>query len=192
MRAASDDLMQGFRFHVTASNANLQDPLAFTRAGEYEGSAQAGFQSVTLPEVTVEPVEYREGTFKWTQKYPGPPTVSDCTLMRGVTKGDTAFHQWVMGSVDGEEYRCDVTIWHYQRAEMGQAVQAETASTMRSVECHNCVPTRAKPGQDFDSMSGEVSMAEVDFAMEWFDVFPKTQVVFGPGTGGGGGGAAVP
>ena len=178
MRAAVDDLMQGFRFHVTASNAGGVDPLQFTREGEYEGAAQAGFQSVTLPEITVEATEYREGTFKWTQKYPGPPTVSDCTLMRGVTKGDTQFHQWVMGSVDGAEYRCDVTIWHYQRAEMGQANQAETSNDMRRVECHNCVPIRSKPGADFDSMSGEVSMAEVDYAMEWFDVFPKALITF--------------
>lgn len=170
MRAAADDLMQGFRFHVTASNTIGDDPLAYTRNGQYEGSAQAGFQSVTLPEVTIEATEYREGTFKWTQKYPGPPTVSDCTLMRGVTKGDTKFHHWVLGSVDGAEYRCDVTIWHYQRTEMGMAHMAETSNEMRHLVCHNCVPIRSKPGADFDSMSGEVSLAEVDFAMESFDI----------------------
>jgi phage tail-like protein len=162
--------MQGFRFHVTAENSNQQNPLALDRGAGYEGAAQAGFQSVTLPEITVEASEYREGTFKWTQKYPGPPTVSDCTLMRGVTKEDTLFHQWVMSSVDGAEYRCNVTIWHYQRAEMGMANQAEVADTVRRIVCHECVPIRSKPGADFDSMSGEVSLAEVDFAMEWFDI----------------------
>jgi len=173
MRAAADDLMQGFRFHVTATNADGVDPLAYDRGIGFDGGAQAGFQSVTLPEITVEASEYREGTFKWAQKYPGPPTVSDCTLMRGIAKGDTLFHKWVMGSVDGKEYRCDVTIWHYQRAEMGLANKAETSADVRSIECHNCVPIRSKPGADFDSASGEVSLAEVDFAMEWFDVKVK-------------------
>lgn len=181
MRAAVDDLMQGFRFHVTgvSNTPDKKDLLqpGFIRGaagGEpFEGGAQAGFQSVTLPELSVEPVEYREGTFTWTQKYPGPPTVSDCTLMRGIAKKDTAFFDWVEGAVNGKEYRMDITIWHYQRAEMGSAKKSDTSSEMRRVECKNCVPTRAKPAADFDSMSGEVSMAEVDFALESFTLLTK-------------------
>jgi phage tail-like protein len=172
MRAAVDDLMQGFRFHVTAANAagiDLLQPVP-SRPGEFEGGGQAGFQSVTLPEITLEATEYREGTFTWTQKYPGPPTVSDCTLMRGVAKKDTAFYDWVLGTVNGAEYRSDVTIWHYQRTEMGRASKSATGTDMRRVLCHNCIPTRVKPAADFDSMSGEVSLAEVDFAMESFEL----------------------
>jgi len=172
-RAAVDDLMQGFRFHVIARKSDGTNPVDFSRPGEFDGKGHAGFQSVTIPELSVEPVEYREGTFQWTQKYPGPPTVSDCTLMRGVAKQDTTFYDWVRDSVDGDEYRCDVTIYHYQRTEMGSATQAEESDSFRRIECANCVPTRAKPAGDFDSMSGEVSLAEVDFAMESFDVFPR-------------------
>lgn len=170
MRAAVDDLMQGFRFHVKAVTAAGVDPLQPipARSGEFEGGGQAGFQSVTLPELTLEATEYREGTFTWTQKYPGPPTVSDCTLMRGVANKDTAFFDWVMGTVNGAEYRSDVTIYHYQRTEMGDAAMSTVSTDMRRVECHNCIPTRVKPAADFDSMSGEVSLAEVDFAMESF------------------------
>jgi phage tail-like protein len=174
MRAAVDDLMQGFRFHVTARNGLGVDPLQTPERGAngepFEGGGQAGFQSVTLPELTLEATEYREGTFTWTQKYPGPPTVSDCTLMRGVAKKDTAFYDWVLGTVNGAEYRSDVTIWHYQRAEMGQAAMSATGTDMRRVLCHNCIPTRVKPAADFESMSGEVSLAEVDFAMESFEL----------------------
>lgn len=172
-RAAADDLMQGFRFHVTATTDVGGEPIKFQRPEGYEGGGEAGFQSVTIPELTVEPVEYREGTFTWTQKYPGPPTVSDCTLMRGVTKTDTQFYDWVRGSVDGAEYRANVNIYHYQRAEMGKAAQSDVGGDVRSIECTNCIPTRAKPAGDFDSMSGEVSMAEVDFAMEGFEVFTE-------------------
>lgn len=168
MRAAVDDLMQGFRFHATAKNAAGVDPLqpVPSRPGEFEGGGQAGFQSATLPEITLESTEYREGTFTWTQKYPGPPTVSDCTLMRGVAKLDTAFYDWVMACINGEEYRADVTIWHYHRSEMADAKSSKTSDTMRRVLCKNCIPLRVKPAADFDSMSGEVSLAEVDFAVE--------------------------
>lgn len=170
-RAAVDDLMQAFRFHVVAFKADGTNPLQFSRPGDYDGGGEAGFQSVTQPELTVEPVEYREGTMQWTVKMPGPPTVSDCTLMRGIAKADTTFYDWVRDSVDGDEYRCDVTIYHYQRTEMGSATQSEVSDDFRRIECYNCIPTRAKPGGDFDSMSGEVSLAEVDFALEKFQIF---------------------
>ncbi len=169
MRAAAEDLMQGFRFHVTASTSVGADPLAFT-TDPAEG-AQAGFQSVTIPEVTTEAAEYREGTSKWTQKYPGPPTVSDCTLMRGIAMTDTAFFDWIMAALDGREYRADVTIWHYQRAEMDQALAAGVST--RQYLCGNAFGIRAKPAGDFDSTSGEVSLAEVDFAMESLEVITQ-------------------
>jgi len=168
MRAAAEDLMQSFRFHVTADNGadTNPDPLAFTSfGGTTFGHAQAGFQSVTIPEITTEPVEYREGIFVWTQKYPGPPTVSDCTLMRGVSRLDTTFYDWVMGAVNGEAYRSDVTIWHYQRAEMDNAAVAD-ANSGRNYQCKNAFGTRVKPAGDMDATSGEVSLQEVDFALE--------------------------
>jgi len=165
MRAASEDLMQGFRFHATAANEDSVDPLAFTELGASFGHAQAGFQSITIPEITTEAVEYREGIFIWTQKYPGPPTVSDCTLMRGISKLDTKFYDWVMGAVNGAKYRADVTIWHYQRAEMAAAAIADPTAG-RSYFCGNAFGTRVKPAGDMASTSGEVSLSEVDFAME--------------------------
>ena len=126
-RAAANDFMQGFRFHVVAQTATGLKPLELSR-NEVAGGGQAGFQSVTIPEISVEPVEYREGIFKWTQKYVGPPTVSDCTLMRGIIKADTTFYDWVMDSVEGAEYRCEVTIYHYQRAEMDDATAAQVGA----------------------------------------------------------------
>jgi phage tail-like protein len=174
-RAAVNDLMQGFRFHVTAATTDGADPLAFARTGEFEGAGQAGFQSVTIPEISVEASEYREGTFLWTQKYPGPPTVSECTLMRGVAKYDTTFYHWVRDSIDGDEYRCDVTIWHYQRTEMGLATSSETSDDIRRIECKNCFGMRAKPMGDLDSMAADVSLGEVDFGMESFSVGPPLQ-----------------
>lgn len=169
MRPAESDLMQAFRFHVIAANENDEDPLAFTTAEGFEGGGQAGFQSVTLPEVSVEAIEYREGTFKDTQKYPGVQTVTDCTLMRGIAKTDTTFHDWVMNSINGEAYRATVTIYHFQRTQMG-STPSDLGQDFRRIICHECIPIRAKPGGDLDATSGEVSMAEIDFAMEKFEL----------------------
>ena len=172
MRAAANDFMQGFRYHATASDADGNDILqpSIDRSDKQLDGAQAGFQSVTLPEISVEIAEYREGVFKNTQKYPGPQSFSDITLMRGVTKDDTAFNDMVMASVNGQEYRCDVTIWHYQRSEMGDAFQRSTDTSHRRYECSNAFATRAKPAGDLDSMTGDVSLAEVYLAIEGFDI----------------------
>jgi len=172
MRAANTDLMQGFRYHVTA-NIGGSDPLQTTpdsdRTG-YETKGHAGFQSVTIPELSVEASEYREGIYKYTQKYPGPPTVSELTLIRGITKRDTAFFDMIMASIDGQEYRADVTIWHYQRAEMGLANAVEQTNAIRRIECAEAFAIRAKPAGDLDSMAGDVSLAEVDMAIESFEL----------------------
>ena len=174
MRAANTDFMQGFRYHVIASKfGGGTDPLqgvgdaADARGG---GGVDAGFQSVTIPELSVEASEYREGTFEWTQKYPGPPTVSEITLMRGVTKKDTAFYEMVLASIRGDEYRADVDIYHYQRSEMQYATSAEPGEDTRHIKCGECFAIRAKPAGDLDSMTGDVSLAEVDLAIEYFDI----------------------
>lgn len=172
MRAANTDLMQGFRYHVVADDGTgdpLQPSYSEDRRG-YEGGGQAGFQSVTIPELSVEASEYREGIFKWTQKYPGPPTVSELTMMRGITKRDTAFYDMVMASIDGQQYRADVTIYHYQRSEMQSANSGETGNEFRRIECGESFAIRAKPAGDLDSMAGDVSLAEVDMAVEHFEL----------------------
>ena len=176
MRAANTDFMQGFRYHVKAGNyeGGSEDPLqGVSDAADARGggpAVDAGFQSVTIPELSVEASEYREGTFEWTQKYPGPPTVSEITLMRGVTKKDTAFYEMVLASIRGSEYRTDIDIYHYQRSEMQYATSAEPGEDTRHIKCGECFAIRAKPSGDLDSMTGDVSLAEVDLAIEYFDI----------------------
>ena len=176
MRAAKTDMLQGFRYHVTANIPGQSDPLQTvpnSDRADYATKGAAGFQSVTIPEISVEASEYREGIFKYTQKYPGPPTITEVTLMRGVTKRDTAFFDLVMASIDGKEYRADVTIYHYARDEMGLANAVETPSSVRRIICREAFAIRAKPEGDLDSMAGDVSLAEVDLAIESFELKPE-------------------
>ena len=173
MRASSMDFMQGFRYHVIASDSSGVDPLQGVDDGAESrgaGGIHAGFQSVTVPELSVEASEYREGTFEWTQKYPGPPTVSEITLMRGITKRDSSFFKMIMASIRGAEYRADVSIYHYQRTEMSLATSADPGTDTRQIKCGESFAIRAKPAGDLDSMTGDVSLAEVDLAIEYFDI----------------------
>jgi phage tail-like protein len=173
-RPQINDHMQSHRFHARVIGED--DPLIYVpQAGA--GSAagpEAGFQSITVPELSVDPVEYREGIYVYTRKYPGVPQVSDCSLMRGIARFDTTFHDWILRCVNQEpsqEYRKDLMIWHYAR---GEATVDDTngyiPSGARILYLYNAFPVRAKSSGDLDSTSGEVSMAEIDLAVESFGI----------------------
>lgn len=166
-RAQVNDPLQSFRFHVAATD--LEDAISF--AGGIEG-AEAGFQSVTIPEISVEMTEYREGTMRFTKKFPGIPTVTDMTLMRGMMKTDTVFHDWVMKAATTGEYRTELIVWIYHRSDDTSAVESPTASfeSGRAIKCKECAPLRSKPAGDLDATSGEVSLLEMDVAMEYFEI----------------------
>jgi phage tail-like protein len=175
-RAQNSDFLLSFRFQLeTIEKKGARDPLAFPIGG-----GSAGFQSVTLPEVTLEATEYREGIYKYTRKYPGPPTISEVSCMRGVMKKDTAFFDWCISALSGAEYRADIKILQYSRGNLpgndGGVNPAEfktedfAALAARQYNCYQCVPVRVKPAGDLDATSGEVSMAEVDFAPEYFTI----------------------
>ena len=180
-RAARTDFLQNFRFRVRTIRGT--DGLYARGLEGHSIQGEAGFQSATMPEMSVEPTEYREGIMKYTRKFPGIPTVTDCSLMRGIVAEDTAFYQWMIQTVSGGEYRCTIQIDQYQRTDVAQAsVMGNPSyfgpysgtsypdSSSRSVECFECMPMRVKPGADLDATNGEVSMQEIDFAMEYFSV----------------------
>ena len=168
MRVAANDLMQNFRYHVTGVLEGSKDnPIGYSPD---DSDVEAGFQSVTLPEITAESVEYREGTMMWTQKYQGPPTVSDLTLSRGIAKNDTAFYDWMIDALAGRNYRASITIYHYQRTEYEPSVGGGATTSARKYECFQCLPIRVKPAADLESATGEVGLAEVDIALEYFTI----------------------
>lgn len=166
-RAEVTDPLQSFRFHATATD--IEDAIIFT--GGIEG-AEAGFQSITIGEKSIEAIEYREGTMKYTKKFPGIPSFSDSTLMRGVLIADTAFWNWIMRAGSTGEYRTEIVIWHYHRADdTADPTAPNTAyEGTRLYKLKEALPIRVKPAGDMDSTSGEVSLAEVDVAMEWLEI----------------------
>ena len=171
-RAQSSDFLQNFRFHVRATLAGgAGNPIGLTRPE----LGEAGFQSVTIPDVTFEAAEYREGIYKYTKKFAGPATFSDVSLMRGVIATDTQFYDWAMRSTQGEEYRADLEILHFSRADYptggGKTENVTLPDTpSRVIKCWECIPIRGKPSADMDATTGEVSMAEMDIALERFEI----------------------
>jgi phage tail-like protein len=197
-RSAATDPLHAFRFHARMvpgdaspvngiPGAGAADVLQPSETGDGfiagQGS-EAGFQSITSPELTQEPAEYREGIRTYTQKFPGVPSVNDITLIRGCARFDTAFFAWILAAAEGDEYRGDLTLYHIQRPKRslaitegaGGAVQMAASeieltdeNTKRYI-LRDAFPTRVKIAGDLDASTSDVSLAEIDVAYERFDV----------------------
>ena len=72
---------------------------------EIDGITQAGFQEVSGLDVTVDPVEYREGSDPaHTRKLPGLTKYGNVTLKRGLTDSDELW-KWHQTVVEGNPER---------------------------------------------------------------------------------------
>jgi len=172
-RTIASDFYQSFRYVVSIS----------TPGQEYI-EAQAGFQNITTPEVSIESAEYRDGQTIWTRKYPGVPTVSDSTLQQGVAAigtdpGSVAhgspFLDWILAAIEGRQFRSELNYWHVHIAD---GFPPTDASASRVITLHEAFPMRVKPDGDFDSTSSEISLREMDVSCEKITVSVAV-----PGTG---------
>jgi phage tail-like protein len=178
-RPAATDFLHSMRFHVTV----LDNAEGYLEGGSLQdtGMPQAGFTTCSIPELGQESVEYKEGTYIYPRKYPGNPTVSDCSFARGVARTDSSFWDWARDSVEGgtsPEYRKDLQISHYHRdaiipaATSGAVANTTQITAAKIYKCLECFPIRCKPAGDLDATSSEISIMEMDVAVERFLVIP--------------------
>jgi len=197
-RPAATDYLHSMRFHVDVAGDNTEGYLAGGSGQAYDanlgaGVAQAGFTTCSIPELSLEAVEYKEGTFLYPRKYSGNPSVSDCSFARGVTRNDTSFWLWAKSAVDASvsiEYRVDLDIYHYHRdqllaatpstgggnpaADLQQVVAPSTEQPQRVYHLYECIPIRCKPAGDLDATSSEISIKEMDCSVEKMDIEDAT------------------
>jgi len=163
LRNATTDYFHNFRFHVSTDGPGGID---------YLDSREAGFNTCTTPEYTLEAVEYREGIYVYTRKFPGLVTAADVTLGRGVVRRASRFYEWMIRCIEGGEYRATLTIYHYHRVGFEPDEMADRGDTgyAKKYRCYNCIPIRFKVAGDLDATAADVSIQEVDVAMERFEV----------------------
>lgn len=185
-RALNTDFLHSMRYHVTlVPNSAGDNPVVSFAA---PGRPDAGFSAVTTPEATVEAVEYKEGTFVYTRKYPGNPSMSDVTLSRGVARQDSSFWNWLRLVIEGgpagaiqAEYRADVDIKHFHRDNSlvrgqpasggeGNLTDLSVDSPARIYHVKEAFPMRHKVAGDLDATASEISIMELDLSYEHFEV----------------------
>ena len=179
-RPKSSDFLHNFRFHVIVKG--------FGEGGQPQlgtddsGTVSAGFNAVTTPEASHDAVEYREGHYIYTKKFVGLPTISDSTMSRGVALQDGTFWVWMKDVVEGNaEYRADVSIYHLHRdSKPATSAIPGSPNTQQDVPADGpgvieyrlgqAFPIRMKVSSDLDATASEVSIQELDLAVEYFDV----------------------
>lgn len=179
MRAQATDFLQSSRFHVSLSDANLQQTV-ITQPGQKYGVTQAGFQTCSTPKASTEQVMYKEGQMLNPRKFPGLPSYDNVTLTRGAIRANSALWDWAKVVIFGTaEYRADVSIYHYHRTDVltgsTSAVEnLQTASNVKTYVLYEAFPVGLKPAQDLDANSAEVSVAEIEICYEHFDIVNPT------------------
>jgi len=170
-RAISTDFFQNFRYH-----ARIIPGDGYATTGD-AFKVQAGFNTLTVPELTMDAVEYREGTTIFTKKFSGIPTFSEVTMTRGVTAADSDFWRWGQNAAKGGEYRADLQILHFSREEASAGNLVAASNAAREYICRECVPIRVKLSADMDATSGDVSIAEFGLAVESVQLFVNGEPV---------------
>lgn len=169
-RAQALDYLNNMRFHVRAVDNTIQGLIG----APTNNSPQAGFSACTTPEATVETVEYKEGQFLYTRKYPGHTTFNDVTLSRGIARKDTTFWKWIQMVIEGTkgEYRTELEILHFHRVDTMPGVTAPPAENIlldvpaKIYRLWQSLPVRHKFSSDLDATDSAVSIAELDIAYE--------------------------
>lgn len=169
-RGQAADFLHSMRFHVTATDTGFLD----TPPNQADGRGVAGFSMCSTPEATLEVMEYKEGTFLYTRKFPGNPTMADISMSRGVARFDSTFWSWMQKAIEGSgEYRTDLQIKHFHRAQAlngPNITQINTENPARIYHVYQAFPTRHKVAGDMDATAGEISIMELDVAFEYFTV----------------------
>lgn len=160
-RAMLSDPYHNFRFHVTATLAGSLVPF---------GDVTAGFTAVTMPEKTVESVEYKEGTMVFRRKFPGDVTFGTITLSRGVAGKTGEFYGWAAQTSAGGQYRVDLVIHQHHRTSVTDEKDTTQKSATRKINCFEAFPVRYKPGSDLESTSSDISIQEIEVEVEYFTI----------------------
>ena len=121
-----------------------------------ENSEEAGFSEVSAPDITSDPVEYREGNMAGITpgKQPGLLKYSNVTLKRGVTDSQV-FVEWMKSVLEGKVERKTVVITLLDDA-MGEVA---------SWQLEKAWPTKYT-APDVNATSNEVAIERLELVCE--------------------------
>lgn len=182
-RAQSSDFLQSMRFHmVVVAMGGGGAPIGTLNLNASGGQPHSGFANVTTPDVSAEATEYREGTYVYARKFPGNASMGgEINCRRGVTYTDTSMWDWMRVVIEGSgEYRADLQIKQYGRDKAltrpfpatgtTNLTQIDVGRPAKTYHIYEAFPSHIKPAEDFDATSSEVSISDMDFTYEHYEI----------------------
>ena len=128
----------------------------------------AGFSSCSSPEMTANVEEINPGNQSYPYKHITSWTYSTISLMRGASIARVDLGAWVQGVMKGQEIRRNFLLVHFTRsAPLGQPELPFGFAKLFTIPAkawllESCYPVRYKTVSDFDAMSGDISIEEMD------------------------------
>lgn len=125
------------------------------------GGSRVGFTEVSGLSIEVQPIDYREGSYKDYQvtKMPGIPQFTNITLKRGVFKADNELYQWLTTIKLNQVERRDITI----------SLLNEDHQPLMVWSVQNAWPTKLT-SPTLNSTSNEVAVEEIELCHEGLTV----------------------
>lgn len=123
---------------------------------EIDGIEAGGFSEVTGSDITIEPIEYREGdmTAETPMKVPGLKKYGNITLKQGMTDSK-AMYDWLSAGVQGSVERKTVTI----------TLLNDTQTPAASWQAINAWPTKYT-APDFNATASEIAIETLEIVHE--------------------------
>lgn len=165
-RSQSTDFLHNLKFHMKVVTTGV--------AGASNLGSQGGFNACTMPEISQEVVEYKEGRMLYKRKQAGEVTFNDITASHGVARGNTDFYDWIQAGVTGSPYKVDLQIRHFHRDEVTGLNDFTGVQPKRVINIFEAQASRVKLGGDLDATSSDISIAECDIAYESAQLVSQT------------------
>ena len=124
---------------------------------EIDGIQQAGFGEVAIPDVSSEPIEYREGTDSPTvRKIPGLVKHSNITLKHGITDS-TELYEWFKTIEDGKIAS--------SRKNISILILDDEGADATRWDFENCWPTKYD-APDLNATGSDIAIETLEIAHE--------------------------
>jgi len=143
-------------------------PLAFplkTAQSAIANGNFVGFESMTVPEFTMETREIKQGNWPYVHQVPtGFQSGGNVVLTMAVMPLNIDMYQWWLQVVNG--------IFAPRRNLILAHTRLDKALPARMLSCENCIPVGWKPSTDFDAGSTAVARESITFHTQRINVIP--------------------
>jgi len=150
---------------LTIGNTGTNDVSIFpiTKGKSSKNGIYIGFQSISMPEVSVEYQDITEGNWPYPHKVPlTKASTGDVTITQAVVPTSSDFYVWIFQTLWGRGApRRHLSIVHLDSGKLASG---------RQIGLYNCMPVSYTPGSEFDANSAEVSIESLTFNVERIEI----------------------